>query len=211
MAAKYGVKAIYGPIIELAITHGQTKVFDTGWKYFNYHAMRLGYMINRFGLENFGTYIKCGQKLLRCGVYDWSVEQKPEEWEQLVPAIEKHGFGPVLNAFIWPMCALSDVRGTKDGKYHYSLFTPVFWGLAPYLLPRLLEQGPEVLRSDLQPIVDFVRDLHSRGAFAKRAHWGSKEGMFFKAWRDYLPFVLQQGVTATLAQVRTYWESELVP
>lgn len=211
LAADFGIKPLFGPILDLALVHNETKVFSSDGKYFGCHAKRMGYVVRRFGIDNLPPYVELAKQLLRYDVYDWSVELEPEQWDTLAPAIEKYGLTEAYSPIIEAKCALGGIPGTKEYKYKYSFLGATVWGLMPYLLPRLMESGPTTLREDLAHIVRFIHELHGKGAFATGSTWSAKEGEFFKAFGGYLPIVQTNGIPATIESVRAHWETTLVP
>lgn len=209
LAFQFGIRPFYGPILELAQVHGETKVFCDG-KYFGNHCVRMGRVLTRFGLEAFQVYIELAKQLLRHNVYDWSAEQLPEHWDALAPAIEKYGFQETYGPMIDAECALGQVRGSKDSKYQTAYLRYTITDLYPYLIPRLMQDGPMIVRQDLDQIVAIVQEFHQRGAF-QIGYWFEGEGYdFFNSFKKGLPLIREKGIAGFLESKRAYWERRLI-
>jgi hypothetical protein len=212
LAAEYGIRAVYGPILSLAAVHAETKVFPSLFKFFSCQACRMGEVIARFGYDGLFAYTKLAKKLLRSGVYDWSVEFNPEQWDALEPSCRKYGLQQVLEPMVDAMAALGHVPGANHGKYKWSYLNKTVEDLFPYMLPRVMERGPEAISETLVPITDFVLELHEKGAFAD-PYPAERIGrdFFFGSFGKLIPRIEERGIGAVLKGSQMTWESLLVP
>jgi hypothetical protein len=208
LAAKLGVKKFYGPILDLAMAHAETQVFSNTGKFFVTHACRMGEMVTRFSYEDYLTYIKLAKRLLRHGIYDWSIEHEAEEWKILTPAIKQFGFEAVLGASVKAMIDLAKIPGTKDCKYKYSYMAWIIDALYPYMVSKALKDGAKTFTLTLDPIVKFIKELHKLRAFTRD---GYDEVEFFRTFKQYLPIVERNGIDHLLQSIRSHWVSKLVP
>jgi len=211
LAEKYGVKRVFSPIVDLGLVHMETDVFDA-CKFFHHHACRMGEIIEIFGDKSFREYIEICKLLLRNDVYDWSIENDPEEWGMLVPSVRLYGMSAVLSPMANAMISTSHLPGTKNDKYKYSLMHRTIKALYPILLPKVRKNGPEEIEKMLQPIVEFVLNLSEEGAFLEdRAHHRSVEGQFFEALAtDYIGGIEEKGIQQVLKEMFPIWKKKLI-
>ncbi len=210
IAARVGIARYFGPILDLAITHAETKVFDNTAKFFDFHMRRMGEVSSRFSYADYLVYIELSKMLLKHGVYDWSIEQSSEEWDQLSPLIQNYGFRSVMEPITQAIVAVGHIPGVKDVKYHYAHLALVIHDLLPYWADQSMREGVEVITQTLSPIVRLIQDLHQQGAFRKQ-NSDSKDTMdFFKAFGSYVPMIRRQGVQCTIDSIRPHWLARLV-
>jgi len=209
LIAKFGAKKFLSPIIDLAIVHAETLVFSNISKFFSTHACRMGEVITRFGYDDYLVYIELAKKLLRHGVYDWSIEHSPKEWTLLTPAISKFGFKEVLEPTIDALAATGHIPGTKDPKYQYSYLNDTIRSLFPYLIPKAMSEGIGVLAQTIGPIADFVEELHQQGAFVEDSGQASAEREFFASFEQYTPIIETDGIERLIETTRAYWLANL--
>ncbi len=210
LAEKYGVPYVFGPISELAVVHQITKVFYAS-KFLHCHACRMGEVIDNFSRENYLAYIALCKKLLEHGIFDWSMENDPEEWGMLRPSIKLYGLEAVMNPMVQAMIDVGHLSGTKDSKYQYSFMHWPIQGLYPLMLPRVRKSGVGEIDKFLRPVVDFVLELGEVGAFQGPSSRGSVEGEFFLALtRDYLEEIRSKGIQQVLKEIRLPWKKRLL-
>ena len=203
LAAKYGVNYVYEPIVKLGLVHRETLVFDSVAKFFNHHACRLGWLIDDYGEADYHSYMNLCEYLLRHNIYDWSLEQSPEEWGMLRPSIKRYGMHEVLEPMVQAMIQIGIVPGTKERKYKHSFLSRAIRALYPLMMPQVRKDGPTAIVKMLQPIVDFVHDLNKEGAFLECHESISFD--FFDSFKDGLPLIKESGVPAYLSHNKRMW------
>lgn len=211
LAEKYGIKYVFGPIVDLGLTHQETKVFDTT-KFFHCHACRMGEVIDNFSQKDYLGYIELCKKLLKDGIYDWSMENDPEEWGMLRPSINLYGLEAVLLPVVQAMIAVGRLPGTKDYKYKFSFLHVVIQALYPILLPRVRKEGVAEIGKMLSPIVGTILELAKDGAFkdTQGGIWESVEGEFFlELKRLCLAEVPKKGIQQVLVEMKPKWKKKL--
>jgi hypothetical protein len=210
LAAKYGIKYVFGPIVRLGLAHQRLEVFSPS-KYFYQQSCRMGEVIDGFTKEEFEEYIQMCIFLLEHRVYDWSIEQSPEEWGLLRPSIKTHGMREVLQPMANAMVALSHLPGANELKYHYSfLYRTITW-LYPVMIPKVRKKGPGEINRYLNPIVQFVLELAEEGYFQREVFPDSStpEIQFFANCGLSLEDVRQTGIQKALESRRNYWKETL--
>lgn len=211
LAATLGVKRYFGPIMDLAIAHVQANLFCPS-KFFNCHATRIGQVAGRFSYVDYLAYVEMCKRLLKNGLYDWTIEQTPERWDMLEPAIKLYGFEEVIEPMMQAYLSIADIPGTKDCKYHYSLFAKSVADLYPYLIPLAVRRGVSVIYEALLPIANGIRDLYHQGVFLE-PNDGSQihreEKFFAGIGQDYLDLLPEMPVNEAVKIVSTSWTPKL--
>lgn len=211
LAAKYGIKYVFGPICDLGIVHQEEKVFSVS-KFFHHHACRMGEVVDNFSYDDYLAYIEVCKMLLRNGLYDWSVEQSPENWGMLRPSIRLYGMQSVLEPMAKSMIDIGHLPGTKDLKYKFSLMISTIRGLFPLMIPKVRKKGVEEIEKMLQPITNFILELSEEGAFRANScgYYGSEESKFFQMFGDNLKDIHKKGITQFLKEIRPVWVPKLI-
>lgn len=210
LAEKYGIEYVFGPISELGVVHQITNVFSPS-KFFHHHACRMGEVIDNFTRTDYLAYIEVCKNLLHHGVYDWSIENDPEQWGMLRPSIRLYGMSAVLAPMAQAMIDIAHLPGTKDLKYQYSMMSWTIDGLYPIMLPKVRNNGVGEINKMIRPIVDFVLELSKKGAFKNNeAYYRTIEGQFFNSLTDdYLDDIKKKDIQQVLKEIRTHWLKEL--
>ncbi|MFA6459241.1 MAG: hypothetical protein WCV79_02490 [Candidatus Paceibacterota bacterium] len=211
LAEKYGVRYVFGPISELGVVHQETNVFGSTGKFFHHHACRMGEVVDNFSEVDYIAYIETCKLLLRHGIYDWSIENNPEQWGMLRPSIRLYGMSAVLTPMAQAMIDIAHLPGTKEVKYQYSLMCSTIRGLYPIMIPKVRNNGVEEINKMLRPIVDFVLELSKEGVFKnKDAYYETAEGRFFSSLGDdYLDDIRKKGIQQVLKEIRLPWLKKL--
>jgi hypothetical protein len=210
LMARLGIKQYLGPIMQLARVHAETKVFDSSAsKFFHCHACRLSIVPMLFSYQDYLDYMDLTAKLLRHGVYDWSIENTEQEWKLLSPAIQKYGLRATVEPFVNVAIAVSNVPGTKESKYKYSFVSGVTSALYATLMPMIMENGPGVIEPYFAPLTSFILDMHRDGAFRDEDRsWYIR---FFDELRGaQVSHIASHGMTATLESIRPKWTKALM-
>lgn len=210
-AAQIGIKRLFGPILELAIVHEETKVFNVS-KFFFTHACRLGRVLARFSYDDFLTYIRLSKELLRAGVFDWSIEHSGKDWDLLTPAIRKYGFEAIVGAVVSAISQVSHIPAMRDIKYKYSHLTWLIDPLYPYMVARSMESDQEKFSDTLRRVTNLITDLYGAGAFKKEFGMGlhRKEGHFLEAFKGYIPAMERDGLAEVIDSIREHWTPVLL-
>jgi hypothetical protein len=210
LAAKYGIKYVFKPISELGVVHQKMKVFCTS-KFFHHHACRMGEVIDNFSQADYLAYIEVCKLLLRNGIYDWSIENKPEQWGMLRPSIRLYGMEAVLMPMAQAMIDIGHLPGTKEIKYKYSMMCSTIRGLYPIMIPKMRVNGVDEINKILRPIVDFILDLAKEGAFQTGdAYYSTVEGQFFRSLGgEYVEDIKGKGIKQVLTEIRLPWLKKL--
>ncbi|MFA6314880.1 MAG: hypothetical protein WC648_00710 [Candidatus Paceibacterota bacterium] len=210
LAKKYGIKRVFGPISELGIVHQTTRVFEPA-KFFHHHACRMGEVVDNFSEADYLAYIKVCENLLKHGVYDWSIENNPEQWGMLRPSIRLYGMSAVLTPIAQAMIDIAHLPGTKEVKYQYSMMCLTIYGLYPIMMPRVRKNGVDEISKMLQPITDFVLGLSKEGVFMdKDRNNFYEERQFFRSLgNDYIDDIREKGIQQALKELRCYWLKRL--
>lgn len=167
LANQLGIDYVFGPMVDLYLTHAETRVFSSTCKFLHHHAKRMGYVIADFSEDDYKAYIAACQLLLQHNTYDWVLEHNPEEWGEMRPIIRKYGMAAVLKTMTDVYIATSHLEGTKNAKYKYSFMRKAVDAIMRFVLPKVREDGLYRAEEALGLLLDRVFDLASHGAFTK--------------------------------------------
>lgn len=211
LAAKFGVKNFFEPILQLAHTHKETNVFGVH-KFLTTHACRMGGIGTVGKLEDFRAYITLAQRLLRSGTYDWSIELSDHNWQAIEPVVKEYGIGPVLEPVVDIMTGvLRDKPCTRDEKYHHSFFMFAMEDLVPVLaIAAKVAKSTTPIRTIMEKIGKALEALHTFGAFQHdNQQECSKE--FFRSFGQIIARSLEIGLDSAIAEACRHWTPRLVP
>jgi hypothetical protein len=209
LIGRFGVDYVLGPIVELGLEHQKANIF-TPSKFLHCHARRLGELIANFPEDDYRAYIDASATLLRGGVYDWGLEQSPEEWGMLAPSIRTHGLGAVFAPIVSAMLRASKVPGALRRKYKNSMLCWSIRSYYPFLLPRVRGQGgPGEIASLLEPLIVFLEDAFESGRLGSNSVPGSPQWLFFADLPDRADQVQQLGMRSFVNKNRSRWMKSL--
>jgi hypothetical protein len=207
LAARYGIKYVFGPIARLGKTHQKTRVFCAS-KFFYAHACRMGEIIATLPHFDYLRYTQLCELLLENGIYDWSIEFNAKQWKLLRPLIKDRGLDAVLMPMINAMVSIKDLPGTLERKYRFSLLCWTITDILPWLVASTRKQGGPATEDLLAPIVKLITCMSLHGAFQVS---DMKTEQFFRSFKRYPAQIARYGVQETLRRKHRYWKKVLCP